>query len=275
MKIGKTWTGERLETHVTNEAMLEHLHRYAIVKNLVKGLNILDIACGEGYGTNILANYATQVTGIDIDDFTINQAGAKYNSKNIIFKRGSILNIPEPDNIFDIVICFETIEHVSDHLRALGELKRVLKPDGLLILSTPEKKYYSDESNFKNTFHEKELYELEFKSLVSDFFKYNKFYSQRSFATSLIIKDGENHFSSFYKGNYKEIEESNSFNPFFRIALASDKEVPDIQTGFFFHEKSISALLFQESEAVKKTLTYRIGQIITSPVKSLISYFKK
>jgi protein-L-isoaspartate O-methyltransferase len=56
------WTGERLEPHITNETMLEHLHRYAVAVELVNGRTVLDIACGEGYGTSLLSAKAEKIT---------------------------------------------------------------------------------------------------------------------------------------------------------------------------------------------------------------------
>ena len=78
----KEWTKERLETFITNGAMLEHLHRYAMLSEIVKGKTVLDIACGEGYGSNILSKNANKVIAIDIDAATIKKASIKYKKEN-------------------------------------------------------------------------------------------------------------------------------------------------------------------------------------------------
>ena len=96
------WTGERLETNISNETMLEHLHRYAIAQELVKGKKVLDIACGEGYGVNLLAKQAGHATGVDNDEETIRKAKKKYKAGNITFKTGSALQIPAENNCFEI-----------------------------------------------------------------------------------------------------------------------------------------------------------------------------
>lgn len=70
MNKKKNWTGERLETFVLNDSTIEHLHRYAIAKELAQGKHVLDIACGEGYGSNLLASSARFVDGVDIDQST-------------------------------------------------------------------------------------------------------------------------------------------------------------------------------------------------------------
>lgn len=77
------WTGERMETFVLNDSTLEHLHRYALVMGLVKDMTVLDIACGEGYGTTLLADAAAAVVGIDIDANTIQKAAQKYQKQNL------------------------------------------------------------------------------------------------------------------------------------------------------------------------------------------------
>src|SRR6478672_7942172 len=125
---------ERLETFGINSTSIEHLHRYAITMALVKGKTVLDIACGEGYGTYFLAQNATNILGVDIDAPTIQKAKQKYIRPNLEFRAGSALAIPEKDNSFDVVVSFETLEHVVEHGTMMGEIKRVLKPKGMLII---------------------------------------------------------------------------------------------------------------------------------------------
>src|SRR5258705_5166321 len=156
------WTGERMETFVLNELTIEHLHRYALAMEFADGKKVLDIACGEGYGTHLLATRATYATGMDIDKSTIEKAKAKYDKKNISFLVSGAEKISANDNEFDLVGCFETLEHLSDHASVLKEIKRVLKPGGLLIISTPDKNTYTEARGYKNPFHAKELYYDEF-----------------------------------------------------------------------------------------------------------------
>src|SRR6476620_744587 len=131
-----TWTGERLETLVLNEATIEHLHRYAIASEYVKDKIVLDIACGEGYGAALLGQKAKSVKGVDIDNATILRARLKYKMANLQFLTGKAEAVPVEDSHFDVVTCFETLEHSANHQQIISEFKRVLKPGGLLILST-------------------------------------------------------------------------------------------------------------------------------------------
>ena len=88
------WTGERLVTSCHRPLIYEHLHRYAIACGLAKGRRVLDIACGEGYGSKLLAGVATEVTGVDIDAETIAHAQASYRHRNLHFLEGSCTEIP-------------------------------------------------------------------------------------------------------------------------------------------------------------------------------------
>ncbi len=275
MKIKNSWTGERLETFITDETMHEHLHRYAIALQFAQGKKILDIACGEGYGTNILSTKAIHVTGIDIDSKTIDNANIKYKNENLEFKNGDIKKIPVADNSFDLITCFETIEHVDEQEKILTELKRVLTDNGILIISTPEKSNYSDKTNHKNPFHKKELYGYEFKEMIDKFFKNTDYLIQSSVIGSLIQNENKSAVLNTYTGNYTAIIENKAIPVMYRIAIASDNELPKISNSIFYDQNKLSEKLTEETNKFKKTFTYRISNILLMPVKFFISLFKK
>ena len=108
------WTGERYLPWMEDASMnYEHLHRYAYAAEFVQDKRVLDLACGEGYGSYLLARRAAAVVGIDIDKQTVKHARNKYLKSNLDFKVGSITDIPiEGNNVFDVVVCFEALEHV-------------------------------------------------------------------------------------------------------------------------------------------------------------------
>ncbi|MDF0591952.1 class I SAM-dependent methyltransferase, partial [Candidatus Methanocrinis natronophilus] len=228
------WTGERylpfIDPKITGaDIHYEHLHRYAFAAQLVEGKDVLDLASGEGYGSYILAKKANHVIGIEIDGDAIAHARNKYLKYNLEFKQGSILEIPvEGTGIFDLIVCFEAVEHVENHKEFLTEVKRLLKEDGILIISTPNKKVYSDDSEYKNPFHVKELYIDEFMDLLSNYFSNIYLLGQRVYTGSNIwpiLPKGDSHFSDFTMGfndgeavlrdNYDKI-------PLYLIAIASD-----------------------------------------------------
>jgi SAM-dependent methyltransferase len=199
------WTGERYLPWIKEYAIAyEHLHRYAFAETLVKNKRVLDLACGEGYGTKLLASDAASVVGIDIDAKVINHASAKYGRENLRFLTGSITAVPIQENhCFDVIVCFEAIEHIENQDGLLAEAKRLLDPEGLLIVSTPNKPIYGEESPEKNPFHVKELHFTEFEELLGRYFRNIKFLGQRIHPSSSmwpIGEPGDNRFHEFVVG---------------------------------------------------------------------------
>src|SRR5437763_14770065 len=115
MSTSSNWTGERLETYINNEIMVEHLHRYAVADELVKNKKVLDLACGEGYGSFLMATKAHSVTGIDNNSIVIKNASEKYKRTNLEFIEGQAEKLPFEDHSYDLVVSFETLEHLENH----------------------------------------------------------------------------------------------------------------------------------------------------------------
>ena len=105
------WTGERYVPQIGGEIELEHVHRYLWAEQFARGKRVLDIACGEGYGSEILARSAEHVIAVDLSEDTVAHACRKYRRKNLEFLVGSCEQIPVPDAGIDLVVSFETIEH--------------------------------------------------------------------------------------------------------------------------------------------------------------------
>jgi 2-polyprenyl-3-methyl-5-hydroxy-6-metoxy-1,4-benzoquinol methylase len=173
-------TGERFIPELNGEIKYEHLHRYALALDFIKGRAVLDIASGEGYGTAILAKSAGSVIGVDIDPEAVNHAQVQYASLlNLKFLVGSCSAIPLADASIDVVTSFETIEHHDQHEEMMQEIKRVLKPDGVLLISSPNRLVYSDVPQYVNPFHIKELYYEEFIGLLRQSFHQVYVYGQK------------------------------------------------------------------------------------------------
>ncbi len=274
MSHNKNWTGERLETDVFNETSIEHLHRYAIAMELVNNKKVLDIACGEGYGSNLLAKNASHVTGVDINADIIKQATAKYQKQNLEFLTGTVENIPAADKQFEVVISFETLEHIADHNKMMAEIKRVLLPGGLLIISTPDKKNYTDKTGRNNPFHVKELYEEEFKALLHQYFKNVQVLSQQITLSSVITSESSEGLK-IYKGDYLEIKKDNAENRLYLIALASDEPLPIINNTVFNGQSVFGEAISAREKIVTNTITYKLGHAILYPAKLVKKLFKK
>lgn len=147
----------------------KHIMLYKFASSFVgQSSNVLDVACGSGYGSEYLSRLASngRVEGVDISKDSIRFAEKNYNNENLGFKHASVTNLPYENELFDIVVSFETIEHLDNTLGYLSELFRVLKTDGIFICSTPIKG-----CSKKPPFHVHEFTEEEFFGVIRLFFK--------------------------------------------------------------------------------------------------------
>ena len=176
------FTGERFLPGQEGEIAYEHWHRYAFARRFVEGKRVLDAACGEGYGTALLGAVAASAIGLDIDMASIDRASAAYGEgKRIRFIASSCTGLPLPSASIDVVVSFETIEHLdaADQLAMLIEFARVLAPGGLLIMSSPNKRLYSDERQYVNKYHLHELYRDDLARLLGTRFPAQRWHHQR------------------------------------------------------------------------------------------------
>lgn len=259
---------ERVETHMQGEVMIEHLHRYALAIELCKGKTVLDIASGEGYGSNLLAGVAKQVVGVDISAETIAAATQKYASgkNNLQFKEGRAEKIPLEDARFDVVVSFETIEHHDKHQEMMEEIRRVLKPGGLLIISSPDKYFYSEKPGTPNPYHVKELYKKEFEDLLKANFGQVELYRQKAFFSSVILPDSPGQVNgevALYEGDYSEIKRNNEIEPVYLLALASDNALPRLGVSLYKDYGFVSYM----RRVFESTTRYKFGNMVLNPVQ--------
>ena len=161
------FTGERvIPGQVNDDLWSEHVARYAFARRYGEGRRVLDAGCGVGYGAAELAQSALHVTGLDISPEAVEFARVNYPIPNLRFVVSSCTATPFPKNSFELVVAFEVIEHLQDFRGFLNECARVVTPQGLCIVSSPNKSYYA-ESRAKtgpNPFHEHEFEAAEFES---------------------------------------------------------------------------------------------------------------
>ena len=179
------WTGERLVPSHMGDTAIEHLHRYVFARDYVHGKDVLDIACGEGYGSHILSGVAASVTGVDISPEVIEHARKRYGDK-IAFNLGSCTTIPLSSGSVDVVVSYETLEHITEHDAMLKEVRRVLRPGGTLIISTPDTLHYSILPGFKNDYHVRELSKEQFRELIASYFSRFQVFEQKIIHGSII-----------------------------------------------------------------------------------------
>lgn len=232
MNTSIDFSGERFVPGIKGDIELEHLHRYYFAEKLTRGRVVADIACGEGYGSAILAEMATHVTGIDLSDDAVARARQRYSNDNLNFLVANAINTPLADHSIDVVVSFETIEHHAFHHEMMKEIFRILKPDGLLIMSSPDKYECTDKTGRINPFHVKELYRQEFFDLLSEHFSEVSLFGQRVQISSVI--DGTSSKNNRVLGSYRFEEENKNLvpslvpDPMFWIALASNASLPEL-----------------------------------------------
>lgn len=183
------FTGERFVPGVAGEIAHEHWHRYAFARRFAAGRRVLDVACGEGYGSALLARVAGNVIGVDAAADTVSHARATYAAHaNLRFEAASAAALPLPDATVDVVVSFETVEHLPRELqpRMLEEIARVLADDGVLVLSAPNPVEYSQARGYRNPYHEHEPARAELEALLARAFPAQRWYRQRRWFGSAI-----------------------------------------------------------------------------------------
>ena len=261
------FTGERFVPTQSGQIKYEHLHRYALSLDFAVGKSVLDIASGEGYGAALLAQVAQSVTGVDIDPETVNYSKHRYHLPNLNFLVGSCHSIPLPDSSVDVVTSFETIEHHDHHEDMMLEIKRVLKPAGSLIISSPNRLIYSDEPDYKNPFHVKELYYDEFRHLLGEHFKHIQVYGQKLATGSFVTPLQECNANSLkvYTGNAARLDQKIEClpSPLYFIAVCSDSPLKEQQIiNSIYIDVDDDLLKSSETERIKviKELEHQIHQ---------------
>lgn len=181
------FTSERFVPGAGGEIWYEHWHRYHFAAHFVAGAEVLDIACGAGYGSALLARHAARVTGADLSPQAVNHARAQYAGvPNLEFRQADCADLPFAGATFDAVVSFETIEHIAAQEAFLDEVCRVLRPGGRLILSCPNKVEYSDRRDYVNEFHVRELYRDQLATLLAPRFPHLAWFGQRTSFFSVV-----------------------------------------------------------------------------------------
>lgn len=244
------FNGERFTTAVDGEIRHEHFHRYLFALQFCKGKSVLDVASGEGYGSALLATVAADVIGVDQAEDAVRHANTNYYDRNTSFRVGSADKLPIADCSIDVVISFETLEHIVEHDAFLAEIARVLRPDGLLVMSSPDRDVYSGENQIENPNHKKELTRTEFQELILRHFSHAKFLAQSSLTGSVIAMDrGAPHESGIegFRRLYGTFFEQHPglCSPMYLLCVASKTNLPEIVPGVF-HDRVFQLGLYAE-----------------------------
>jgi SAM-dependent methyltransferase len=175
---------ERLANDPTSELWGEHRARYRFATRWAAGRRVLDVACGSGFGLQMLRQAGGRAVGIDLDARTLVDVHAHDRAAVLVLADGT--RLPLSDASIDLITSFETVEHVPDARALVLELRRVLKPGGTLLLSTPNRCFGPPEHH-QNPFHIQEFTTDELRSLLCQAFVEVEIYGQRPTPTYRFV----------------------------------------------------------------------------------------
>ena len=263
--VAMPFTGERLTSDYGGQTQIEHLHRYLIAREWCRGKDVLDVASGEGYGAALMAQVARSVTGVEIAPDAVAHATGAYAASNLRFVTGDARDLPLPAALFDVVVSFETIEHFAEQAVFLDEVRRVLRPGGLLIVSTPDRDNYSPAETPANPYHVQELTGSEFRSLLLSRFAELELAVQRPIFGSVLWPEhaGAAVPVCFERRGVDHFERSDGLSrPQYWVAFASDSPIAPLPSSVYIdtgrlgmlsppeYEERLRAAQAQENHAV-------------------------
>jgi 2-polyprenyl-3-methyl-5-hydroxy-6-metoxy-1,4-benzoquinol methylase len=168
-----------------------HMDRYRFAsENIDSNQVVVDAACGMGYGTKFLSKFSQNAIGIDISEESIQMAQKYYQSDNIQWKVGDVLNLNIGDDSIDVFTSMETFEHITPPEQLLSEISRVLKKDGIAFISTPNGENYRRQQ-VNNPYHEHEYSYDELVSIYDKFFKEVELFGSKELGQFDLIDYGK------------------------------------------------------------------------------------
>ncbi|MET3763085.1 methyltransferase domain-containing protein [Sphingomonas sp. UYEF23] len=233
------WTGERYTTAANEQVEIEHYHRYLVARELSGGLDILDAACGEGYGSALMAQTARSVLGVDISQEAIDFAQGAYQTPNLSFEQCDVEVLKLGKARFDAIVSFETIEHIKQQDRFLKQCKTLLRSDGYLLISSPDVSYYrcGDE---QNPFHLAELTREQFLSALRKHFKHISLYYQLPIVGSMISAAESRTGSIFERVGPTEIEAApQPQRAPYNLVVASNHKPIELTASTYIHRRNV------------------------------------
>lgn len=201
----------------------EHRGRYCWAAQILAGRSVLDAGCGTGYGLTIMSEAgAGDLTGVDLDPGAVEAARAQAGPHGATVVTGDLLALDFPDDSFDAAVCFETIEHLRSPEQGLGELRRVVRPGGVLLVSSPNPDVYPR----GNPHHLQELRPDELRQMVQEQFGAVGVYVQHAWLASVIEPARNGSGSDHGFGVRHTTEPPHPDGTTFTIVIGYDEEPP-------------------------------------------------
>ena len=174
------------------EDRYNHMTLYGFARRYVEGKAVAAIGRdGLGYGARLLAETAGSVTGLADSSETIEKTSTAHPAPNVSYGKVSLPDLPYPDDTFDVAVVFQVIERSNRPEDLVREAKRVLKGDGLLLISTPDRQTYSNDRDYRDPNHKSEMYVPEFRELLGRHFEKVRLYRQGAVAGGLVFESDE------------------------------------------------------------------------------------
>ena len=250
------FTGERVVPgHVDADLWAEHLSRYAFAARWAGGARVLDVGCGTGYGTAELAAQADRAIGVDLSPDAVRHALQAYRRENLRFLAASATALPFRDAAFDLITAFEVIEHLEPWRDLLSESRRLLRADGVLFVSTPNKSYYTESrgASGANPYHEHEFEFDEFRMALAEFFPH----------VCLLVQNHLEAFAFYQEGIAPGVDgqmdgvRGTPRDAHFFLAICSQRPLPNPRGFLFVHQGSN---VLREREKHIESLTRELAE---------------
>ena len=236
------FTGERvIPGQVDTDLFNEHVSRYAFARGFAKDRHVLDLGCGAGYGSALLAEVAAHVTGLDAAVDAVDYAREHYPRSNLHFEQGDVAT--PRTSCFDLITAFEVIEHLSNWSEMLQAARGALTEGGVFLVSTPNKPLYAEARGESggNSFHVHEFEYEEYRQALENFFPHVRMVLQNH-STGILFSPvfaGQS-VTGFLSDINTDVEQASFF-----VAVCSLDPLPPLENFFWIPS---SANLLQERD---------------------------
>jgi 2-polyprenyl-3-methyl-5-hydroxy-6-metoxy-1,4-benzoquinol methylase len=202
----------------------EHRGRYWWVAQIVDGKDVLDAGCGTGYGARILAAAgAASVTGVDVSAEAVEATKETPGLDAVV--QADLRDLPFDDDSFDLVVCWEVIEHIEEGARAIAEFRRVLRPDGILLVSSPNPDVYPS----GNEHHVHEYRPRELAAMLAERFANLASYRQHAWLASVIESTESRRSGELEEPATLRTENLEAGGETYGLVAASDGPLPELR----------------------------------------------